>query len=590
MDNNSQSRTAASGSFDKIDYKTGVAVGTKNRLDISENHITTQDFGYMKPVYCRMLLPDEDITIETSQFTRLMPMPSPTFGTILNKTRCFFVPFRVLNREWLNFISNNNSYDSNISRPNITRFGWSQFCALLYTLKDTDSAKFQLLFKKYQDGPDGMDICIHHVRQDGSTAKRFFSLTRRGRRMIDLLQCLGYNMPFVWYEQGDYETDYNAFPILSFAKAWLDWICPSRFLVNHLKLRKLVNLYNGQDEMTSEDFLQLVSNDYCCYFDNDIFTTAFNNPNGDEFTRPYDSEIPTRWAGQAYSTRVYDGGRGEGAVTVGTNVDRLNALTVQSLGAIQAMINRGKLAGTKIQDYFKTTFGFQPFNEALNLSSYLGVHNNEIQIGDVMATAGTSENKLGDYAGRGIGYNNDTFKFHAKEHGFFFLTNEIVPLASYPFGTRYDNLAIDRLDFYQPELDNLGYESIRTLQFSGRELEFPSRFDPLKQGLTFGFTPRYSGFKVGQDSLTGDFRFISLNTGLDSWYLARWFNDEERTITEDFLKVESNVYDKIFATDYNQPDHFYIIFKHKVTRNTYLKPIGLSLAEHGKIISVNPND
>lgn len=592
MENHSQSRTAATGSYNKIDYRTGVAVGTKNRLDISENHVTTMDFGYLKPVFSRMLFPDEDLTVETSQFTRLAPMPVPTFGTIYNKTRAFFVPFRVLLRDWLPFISNNYSYDSigtegSSAVPLTANFSWQAFCRSLI-----DHNVFE------NGSQNDYDIQIARYTAWNNRVIHYFKFrSREQKNAIDLLRCLGYNMEFYFddYSSSDADVPLSALPLMAFAKLWLDWVVPSRFVVNHLGLRTLVNALSLHNLVTPEDIINLVFNDYSCYFDDDIFTTAFNNMSGDEVSRPLNFTLPVFGATSDMSLSgtepTTEENKGFGANLSINDGDVITNLSIQSLGALQAMINRGKLAGTKIQEYMKVTYGIEPFNESLNLSTYLGVHSNEIQIGDVMATAGTTENALGDYAGRGIGYGSGIFKFHAKEHGMFIITNEIVPVASYPFGTRYDIFATDRLDFYQPELDNLGYEALSTSMFGGQQARGISGSHP---GLdyTFAFVPRYAGYKVGQDSVTGDFRVQSLNADLYPWYLARPYESTKRTLTEEFVKVpKGEAFNGIFASqNINYVDHFYINFKHKVTRNTPLKPIGLSLSEHGRQVSVSPNN
>lgn len=621
MNNTKTSSTAAASPLSAIDYKTGVAVGSKTRLNISENHITTMDFGFMKPVYCRLLLPDEDITVQTEQFTRLKPMPAPTFGSIRNKTRAFFVPMRVLSRQWLNFISNNfdwtASSDGSIDGvPNIARFSWQDFCNWYFGLEDmSDHLSNGELVNVTSLSAADKSVLLPLYNDGGVRNTQYmWKPNQRGRKVLDIMHCLGYNLPLLYITSASikHHTQLSPYPLIALGKLYTDWVVPSRFMANHLFLRNFVNQFDSNDLANNNfyvepDYLEaLFESLYHVYYDDDIFVTSFTNMNGDETPRPYNTSVITldssrleqRNSAHTFSDSTdgtFTGEQRNAGIGAYYDVNGaegiLNHLTLQSLGALQSMINRGKLAGTKIQEYMKVTYGIEPFSESLNLSTYLGAHSNEIQIGDVYATAGTSENALGDYAGRGIGYNSDTFKFHAKEHGFFIMTNEIIPVASYPWGTHYDNLVIDREDFYQPELDNLGYESIAQMQIKG---DCP-RDDTKTLGNllnTFSFTPRYSGFKFGQDNVTGDFRFNDRNLDLMPFFMARDLQSHTGSLDENFLIPNRNgEYDKIFASgSVGNEDHFIQIFKHHVIRSTYLKPLSLSLSEHGRPVSVSPNN
>lgn len=186
-------------------------------------------------------------------------------------------------------------------------------------------------------------------------------------------------------------------------------------------------------------------------------------------------------------------------------------------------------------------------------------------IGDVMATAGTELNALGQYAGRGIGSGYASFNYECKEHGFFFVTNEVCVNPSYVDGLDFSWEQIDRLDFYQPEIDNIGCEAIPVRRLA---LKYSEGTSPTLSQV-FGFTPRYSAYKFAFDRVSGDFRVPTLNAGLDSWYLSRTFDKNNsqswRYINEKFCQNTSdnsmNNLDRIFSDVSNTSDHFYSIFR-----------------------------
>lgn len=76
-------------------FKVTTATSGKNKFSMPFQLITTNNFGIMKPLVCKYLVPNDKITrCEIREFQRLMPMPSPTFGKIDSVTRAFFVPMR----------------------------------------------------------------------------------------------------------------------------------------------------------------------------------------------------------------------------------------------------------------------------------------------------------------------------------------------------------------------------------------------------------------------------------------------------------------------------------------------------------------
>lgn len=260
-----------------------------------------------------------------------------------------------------------------------------------------------------------------------------------------------------------------------------------------------------------------------------------------------------------------------------------------ALGALQDMVNRGKLSGSKVQDYLLATYGIKPSDAALNISTYLGCHVDTIKIGDVMSMAGTEKNSLGQFGGKGIGYSSNSFKYKAEEHGYFIVTHELAVKPSYIDGMMPMFKQLDRLDFFQPEFDSLGCDALPIRDFNCNFFESAS----VNINSVFGFVPRYARLKVNHDVVSGDFRVKTLNTGLESWYLSRKFPTSSgnlyKQINEQFCLSTTDSplqnLDYIFNDSTNDADHFYMIF---VCRNTAYRPM-LSLSdallnnEHNKL-------
>ncbi|QRV61998.1 major capsid protein [Microvirus sp.] len=594
-------------------YKIKSAAAKLNRFDLSSNLVTTSDFGIFKPVYVQYLVPGDKFRINVNQFTRLMPMPCPTFGTIKNKLRAFFVPAHTICDGFNDFVSNNlkpQSFQGSLEPVYVPYTRASEIYKVftkdntLATAVATTVSKYDF---KYGDG---------------------YNLTPKGRRIWDMLTSLGLKLPYVSATNHQDNIRINLLPILGLLKAYLDWIVPSRFcnnwyqtisfFKNELPTRSDPVLgKNVRGCLLEADIKKLLLPLYSFYED-DYFTSAFQSPYGYESAMASDINLPNQGNyntadiqfGETYLQARDKGTDGFHAgplafsgpdQSVSSGANAINYFTLKSLGALQEMVNRGKLSGTKIQDYFKTTFGVTPSMDALDLSTYYGCQVNDIKIGDVTSTAGTETNALGDYAGKGFGYNNGTFEISANEHGYIYITNEIVCRSSYVQGNSYLFDMYDRLDFFQPELDNLGVSAIP----KGRLVSqfFKGEYSNLPNyNRVFGFTPRYSEFKNSFDNVSGDFVLGSKNQGLDSWYLSRYFSHSQEVlwqqINEQFCTQSPDnglqQLDYIFNSATNASDHFYQIFNFDVTAFRPMQSLSQYLetdetGKDGKVISVSSN-
>lgn len=650
---------------------------SRNKFNFNKQVIATTDYGVMTPIECKLMFPGDRFDVSVDHMTRLMPMPSPTFGTITEKLRGFFVPIRILFKDWEDFISNNQKFSlssgeavastphcPNVYLNDIVYYFINSNAHVEETTPEdptTPSSQIEYDFSI-------LSVNVPYVESSLGT-QRYFKLTPYGRHVLKLLHGLGYQFPDIMFDGNihDLEPDFSGFPkfmqdtlmqtvsilpLLAWWRFYIDWIVPARFIrSNHAILLSILDtVYRGNqiDSITGHFNADLTPLLYMPYsFGNtDYFGSAFMTNYGYEDDKAYDTHVPgvQLLDGEYYadyglynsechgSKGVFASRKGAikdetlllspdfvtpqtGAISrpmdfSGDDEQGITALTIRSLGALQDMINRGKLAGSKIQDYLRVTYGIQPDNSTLDISTYLGSHSSVIKIGDVMSNADTfNENNgsgavLGQYAGRAIGGSaNNSFKYDAEEHGFFFITYELEVKSSYVQGLRPEVTALDRLDFFQPEFDGLDVDAIAM-----RELRAGSLFNEDTPGLNlptvspfdvFGYTPRYSRYKVNFDNVLGDFRRHSVNAGLQSWFFVRNFSsqlDKQRNwiggINERFLRqfseTTSDDYDKIFMASNNETDHFYSVFYLNFSAYRHMKTLEspLEFDENGESVKV----
>lgn len=645
-------------------YKVNVAAKDYSQHDMSKTFVTTQDFGVIKPLECKICFPGDKLRVNVNNLTRLLTMPAPTYGSADMILRAFFVPLNTFWKQFDNFISNNLVPDSedNLVSPQVPYLYQGDIVRIFL---EGGTGMNQLTTGTLPDGTsatvDNSDVHIIEIDDDSTYSEpvikvyhRFF--TYEGRKFYDFLTSLG--LKFSWFtsklkaSDGSFGWIGNAspasinyfnntygeasnkggsiwrysrkkislLPVLAFWKFYLDWVVPSRYLNNYVKLRYTLDYlssgrYGTDDSLEYNNYLNVLSQLPVSFLQDDFFTTLFSSSYGYEDNKAYSTAIKNDGSsslGNVISSELSRFRDNNGA-KVNVNKDNenyLNMFSLQSLGALQDMVNRGKIAGSKVRDYLRVTYGITPSNDALHISTYLGSKRIPISFDSVESKSDTYDEStgkgalLGQTAGHGS-VGNDAFQVSYDcdgEHGFFFITSEIQVKTSYTQGLAPEFELLDRLDFFQPELDSKGVEAVPySMLMADSRVNASSAIDfYASPDKIFGYAPRYAKFKVNFDNVSGDFLVNHLNTGLDSWYLTRdiKFSDLRELfpmINEKFCQAlgdgTSSNYDRIFSVDNNSIDHFYSVFHIDATFMRKMKSLreGLEFTEGGKPIDVSFN-
>ena len=546
--------------------KANIASVKPNKFDLSCKHITTTDFGLLRPVFSRMMVPADKFEVEVNTFHRLDPMIAPNNSDMDVHTRAFFVPYRCICNNFNEFIANTPGVnkDGKFSTVTIPTFSAN---SLLSALSDSSLGKISTT---------SGDIIYRKSVSDGW--KRL-KLTTRGRAFYSLLLSLGYNFRFDTFTDGDLDKRlYSALPLLAYIKVWLDWYVPSRFYFTDSTVSALQALVTPNNQLRSlySNSLLSISKALCVFFTEDYFSNCLSQPFGDNMPTVRPSVSSTVFEGSPVTASV-DNLKNGATITTSDDgsITQFNALSIKSLGAIQAMLNRNAIVNQKLKDYIKITYGLEPNLDTFNMSHYLGSSIDQLLVGDVMSNAdtlnsdGTSGALLGQYAGKGLGSSNGKFTCHSTEFGLFIVLQDICPRPFYYQGVHTEQTAIDRYDFFDPTFDGVITEAVPYSR-----LDNTCRSDKLLSPLSdsiFGYMPSYSDYKVGYDILSGNFRMDSINNGLDSWYLAREFGFVEKTehISLEFCDASilnpTNRFATLFYTDNSSSDHIYQVHNIRCT-------------------------
>jgi hypothetical protein len=234
------------------------------------------------------------------------------------------------------------------------------------------------------------------------------------------------------------------------------------------------------------------------------------------------------------------------------NIEGLNA-TINDLRTsirLQEWLEKNARAGSRLFESILVHFGVVSDDLRIGRPQYLGGGRIPVTVSEVLSTFENTETFLGQMGGHGISVgNNANFKGYFKEHGYVFGLLSITPLPSYQNGLHKLWSRADKFDFAWPEFANLGEQEIKN-----KEIYLDWINNISDNELTFGYTPRYSEYKFGMNTVHGDFK-----DNLAYWHAGRIFNTRP-TLNEDFIVCNTaDIDDRIFpVADAQATDKLYV--------------------------------
>lgn len=188
---------------------------------------------------------------------------------------------------------------------------------------------------------------------------------------------------------------------------------------------------------------------------------AYYNSNSQEYDYGYFAALHDH----TFSANIANG---SGAMTKGTSL--FDVLQLVEAQAVQKWKQKSMMAGQRGINQYRAHYGVVPRHMEDHYPDFLGSVDNEIMIDRLVSQANTASDvdestNLGDLGGRGYGASdNRTFHCHSTEHGVIMVFAAIIPENTYPsYGLDRANMLINYTDFWQPEYQNIGLESVPQL-------------------------------------------------------------------------------------------------------------------------------
>lgn len=600
---------------------------TRNKFDLSNDNITTSDFFRIKASRIIECCPRESFKLSTETLIRLRPLAVPTFGRVNHYLRWFWVPCRTLCRGWNEFIAQTPFYDCNGGGTQLltkTPIFKNSDVVQMFINNATQVTPVQNTLCEVTPQSGTPDIVATTAISGTSWTTYRLTLTKIGKAFVDTLQNLGYNIN--WSAQDT--TEFSSLPLLAYMRVIADYYLNPQYVSQAQVFFSNINGENtmGNIQQNLSVFLQFFPG--FSNYDPDYFVSAWDNPiapNNVTFNPLIQIEDITRDTASGkfsgvtnYPLLSPNNTPSVFGLNSGSPVDSPLYLTdyiVKSLRVVTNYAIRNNVAGYKFWDRLEAEYGSVMDYKEKGTSLYIDTDVTNVQISPVVSQSDTQGAELGALGGYGIGSSSmKEIEFDTKdEFGYLIAMSSIVPSIGYYQGTKRENTHITPLQFFRPDFDSLGVQALTvgevfSSQFCGdaynNEIMLQQDVEPYK---IFGYTPRYSEYKVAQDTLSGDFRVYSKTSqnSVNSYHLLREVGNEFDFSIEgystllkhnsQFSKGENTQFDRIFANpDNGDSDHFIMIHHHKVHAWRNMKSMAETIfddedLEHNKKVEVQYN-
>ena len=196
--------------------------------------------------------------------------------------------------------------------------------------------------------------------------------------------------------------------------------------------------------------------------------------------------------------------------------------------------NRDSQIGREIADVLKARgYGYYVYSSK---SNWIGYTEQSIPISDVVSSSDTYNKEsgsgmlLGEYAGRGLGYDESkSFSYESDTFGWWISIESVVPVAGYSQAIDGNNLCIQKHQFYSADFDGLGYEVTPKSVIVGSVPFGSASINLQREG--FGLIPRYSSLKVAFNKSNGGFGLRSRKRIFDTYCLDKEIDVGEREVS-----------------------------------------------------------
>lgn len=474
-----------------------------NGFDMDYSLRFSASTGMLLPVFYDFLYPGDKVRVNEQLFMRTMDLESAAFANIKQSVDYFFVPITQLNSNFGSFIYGikdfNSSYQTETDGSAFD--GTKEQFNPLFKLNDTLNI-YTYLFESREISENlaatWIDIFGLPLWHDAFRLSDLLRLGLFGSHRDDTIDIL--NSDYDYEGDKDYRLSSlgrSLYPLQAYQKVYMDFYRDTNYFTNNPIAFNIDSYYrnNLDAEYVAQEMFTLryrrFGNDYLTNrFPTPLFNSSDPNALGSDINSFLNTQTTTELMQQL-------GVSVDAVPQSGQLSDMWNTSDIRAGFAYEKFLEVNRRVPKHYKNLTAARFNVSPNDVLSGECVYLGSHNSNIQINQVISTADTEGASLGEIGGKGYSFsdNNKPITYKAPCHGIIIGIYSAYPEAFYDL-----HKGIDRLwqyyfhdDFFTPELDNIGMQPF----------DF-STFDA-SQEATIGWQYRYSESKQKINYNTGAF-------------------------------------------------------------------------------------
>lgn len=516
---------------------------SRNSFDLSHRNLFTAKVGELLPCFVQEVNPGDSLKLDSSYFTRTAPLETAAFTRLRENVQYFFVPYQCL---WKYFEGQVRNMTKNAAGGNISMIASSPF--------QNASQSTEMPYISYSDLHSYLNTLMY-VDSDNPTEQeypfRYNNGTYRHCESAKLLQLLGYGN-FTQQFRSLSKTRYSlknctnppalsVFRLLAYQKICNDFYTYQQWQPYNAYLSNLdyvtpdsknMNLgvqFTGsfiESKLSKMNFLDMrFSNLPLDYFNGVLPVAQFGSESVVNLKNNADVSTDSgRWTADVSvppGSTVRVGGSGKYLDTVisGNSYPFLHKHDVNVSSSLSVMALRQATALQKYKEIqlandpdfesqVEAHFGIKPGHD-MHKSRFIGGSSSMIEINPVV-----NQNLGSDYASSNqaitksapTGQGGSSFKFTADTYGVVIGIYRCTPVLDYEHvGIDRTLLKTDASDFVIPELDSIGMQSSFCCEVFAPSSTINGYDRTFDLSQTFGYSPRYSEYKVSYDRYNGAF-------------------------------------------------------------------------------------
>jgi len=475
----------------------------KNWYNIGFNHKTTATMGLLVPLACKEVYPGERVILSVEIKKRFAALFLPIMHQCYYTLDWFYVSYAQLfdyDSSWQNFIKQD---------PMNATYEWAWF-----TYARADAI--------YTDG---------------------------------ILNYLGFNAP---PEAGTLiaSTPVGAMPVFAYVKIYDEY-----YRNDQIQAARWVEMANGNNTTTINTMIP----DLRAFRRNwprDYYTSATIEPQqGDNILIPSYSTDPVTGLFVPQAILQLDGdpsGNGPLISDAGILKESVSAQTVvlqlsstirdfRYASDMTEFLERQMRSGDRYNDFVERMFGWKPNPLYIDRPVWIGGYTGSVMIQEVMSTAESGTQLVGDYAGQALASDGTPqWTYQVPDYGFIMCMYTCYPKASYYSGL--DNMwrRVTKMDYMWEQFAYIGDQPI-----TNKEVWFSwYSSDADWNDEIFGYLPQYAQHRYSNDIVSGQMRTL-----WESFHLGRKFTAASQVVlNSDFITCTPDV-GRVFDVDAEAGEH-----------------------------------